>query len=245
MIRAALRLLVLLACATTGQARAADTPHVISQIQGDQASQRGFEIVREAYRRVGLDAQAEILPNERGIVSADNGVTDGDTMRMAGLEARYSNLVRVPEPLLTFDTIAFTNGMLFKVDGWESLRPYSLCIIRGMKLAEKGAEGMNREVISDNISALRMLKAGRCEVAVLGEAIWLLIDELKLGPLRALDPAVEVTPLYHYVNRRHAALAPKLAEALKAMRKDGAITSILAADRAAIQRARERNSVRE
>jgi polar amino acid transport system substrate-binding protein len=56
---------------------------------------------------------------------------------------------------------------------------------------------------------------------------------------------VETTPLYHYVNVRHAGLVPKLAETLKGMRRDGTIDRILAADRAAVQAARERNSVRD
>ncbi|EME71170.1 hypothetical protein H261_04510 [Paramagnetospirillum caucaseum] len=244
MIRAALSLLVLLAWPVTGPAGAADI-HMISQIQGDHLSVRGFEVVREAYRRIGLQAVADIRPNERGIVSADSGDTDGDTMRMAGLEARYPNLVRVPEPVLSFDTVAFTAGMRFEVRGWESLRPYSICVVRGFKLGENGTEGMNRELVSTNEASLRMVKAGHCQMTLLGDAVWLLIDELKLGPLRALETPVAVTPLYHYVNIRHAHLAPRLAEALKAMRQDGAVDSILAADRAVIRAARERNSVRD
>lgn len=244
MIRAALCLPVVLAWLAAGRAGAAEL-HMISQIQGDHLSVRGFEVVREAYRRVGLQAVADIRPNERAIVSADNGDTDGDTMRMAGLEVRYPNLVRVPEPVLAFDTIAFTGGMAFRVNGWESLRPYSICVVRGFKVGERGTEGMSREVVSNNEASLRMVKAGHCQVAVLGEALWLLIDELKLGPLRALDPPVEVTPLYHYVNVRHAHLAPRLAEALRAMRREGVIDSILAVDRGVIQAARERNSIRD
>ncbi|ARJ66811.1 hypothetical protein WV31_14590 [Magnetospirillum sp. ME-1] len=219
--------------------------HVISQIQGDHLSNRGFEVVREAYRRIGLEAAADLRPNERAIISADSGDTDGDTMRMAGLESRYPNLVRVAEPVMTFDTIAFTAGLSFPVTGWESLRPYSICVVRGFKLGEAATEGMTRELVATNGAALRMLKAGHCQVAALGEAVWLTVEELKLGPVRALNTPVAVTPLYHYVNARHAHLAPKLAEALKTMRRDGTIDGILATDRAAVQAARERNSVRD
>ncbi|KIL99650.1 hypothetical protein CCC_03822 [Paramagnetospirillum magnetotacticum MS-1] len=241
MIRAVLGLLIVLAA---GWAEAADV-HVISQIQGDTASEQGMVVVREAYRRVGIEVRAELLPNERGTVSADTGDTDGDTMRMAGLEAKYPNLVRVPEPVMLFNLVAFTAGLKFDVEGWESLRPYTLCIVRGFKLGEMRSQGMNRELPASSEAAFRMLRAGHCQVAPMGEAFWLMIDELKLGPLRALNQPVEVTPLYHYVNKRHAHLVPKLAEALKAMRRDGTIDSIMAADRAAIHSARERNSVRD
>lgn len=244
MRRAALSLLVLAVWLAAGRAGAADF-HVISQIQGDHLSVRGFEVVREAYGRIGLRAVADLRPNERAIISADTGDTDGDTMRMAGLEARYGNLVRVPEPVLTFDTVAFTAGMSFAVNGWESLRPYTTCVVRGFKLGEAGTEGMSRELVSTNEAALRMLHAGHCQVALLGDAVWLLIDEMKLGPLRALRQPVAVTPLYHYVNARHAHLVPGLAQTLKAMRRDGTIDAILAADRGAVQAARERNSLKD
>lgn len=241
--RRILRALVIALLAQTGAAEA--KPYLISQIEGDPLSGRAFEIVREAYRRIGLEAQVELLPNERGIVSADSGDTDGDTIRMAGVEGRYPNLVRVPEAVLNYDTIAFTSGLKFKVDGWDSLRPYSLCVIRGMKLAEKGSEGMQRELVSSSESVMRMLKAGHCQVAILGEAIWLEIDRLGTGPLRALEPPVETTPLYHYVHRRHAELVPRLAAALRQLRQDGTVAAILAADRAAIRAARDRQSVKD
>lgn len=235
--------LALLPCAVP-VATAADL-HVISQIQGDNASERGMDVVREAYRRAGLDAKAELLPNERAIISASNGDTDGDTMRMAGLEAKYPNLVRVPEPVMLFNVVAYTAGLTFPVDGWESLRPYTLCIVRGFKLGETRTEGMSRDLPATPEAALRMVRAGHCQIATMAESFWLLIDELKLGPLRALDRPVETIPLFHYVNARHAGLVPKLAEALKEMRKDGTMDRILASDRAAVQAAKERNSVRD
>jgi polar amino acid transport system substrate-binding protein len=232
--------LALVSLSGSAQAR----PYLISQIEDDPLSARAFEIVRAAYGRIGMEVQVEPLPNERGIVSADAGDTDGDTIRMAGIEGRYPNLVRVPEPVLNYETIAFTSGLEFKVKGWESLRPYSLCVIRGMKLAEKGSEGMHRELVSGSELVMRMLAAGHCQVGILGEAVWLEVDRLGTGPFRALEPPVEIVPVYHYVHRRHAELAPRLAEALKAMRRDGTIDSILAADRAAIQAARARRSIR-
>lgn len=241
---AALAALVMSAWLTAGWAVAAES-FVISQIQGDNASARGMEIVREAYRRVGLAVSFELQPNERAIISANNGDTDGDTMRMAGLESKYTNLVRIPEPVLHLNIIAFTTGLKFDIKDWESLRPYTICIVRGFKLGETRTEGMNRELPASPEAALRMVKAGNCQVATLGDTLWLLIDELQLGPLQSLDPPVEMVPLYHYVNARHAGLVPKLAEALKSMRRDGTADTILAADRAAVQAARKRNSFKD
>ncbi len=227
----------------TLQAAAAPSSVVLSLIEGDSMSQSAFQIMTEAYRRLGIDAKAEILPNERALEDSNDGVTDAETMRKAGIEARYSNLVMVPEPVLSFDTVVFTTGLSFTVNGWDSLRPYSVCLLKGMKLAEDGTLGMQRMMGTTPEQVVRMLAAGRCDAAVLGTGIWTEIDRLKVGPMRALEPPVSVVPLFHYVNRRHAGLVSKLAEILRQMRGDGTIDRLLAGDAEVIKAARQRNSL--
>ncbi len=218
---------------------------VISQMDDDPIlSVQAFHIVREAYRRLGIELRSELLPRERALMSADSGETDGDLIRAAGIDTRYVNLVRVPEPVITFEAIAFTAGLKFTVDGWDSLRPYSLCIVRGMKLAEQGTEGMQRMIANTTDQAILMLSAGRCQVTVLAHQVWLDIERLHAGPMRALDPPVTRVPLYHYLHRRHAELAPRLADTLRQMRDDGTTTSLLTDERdLAIDAARRRNSL--
>lgn len=217
---------------------------VVSQMDDDPVlSVKASHIMREAYRRLGIELRSELLPRERALMSADSGETDGDLIRAAGIDARYINLVRVPEPVITFDAVAFTAGLKFTVDGWDSLRPYSLCIMRGMKIAEQGTEGMQRLIANTTDQAVLMLSAGRCQVAVLGHQVWLDIERLQAGPLRALDPPIASVPLYHYVHRRHAELVPRLADALRAMRNDGAFAALLAGgEDDAVAAARRRSS---
>ncbi|CAA7627734.1 conserved hypothetical protein [Candidatus Terasakiella magnetica] len=216
---------------------------VISHIENDVPTTQGFRILREAYRRLGIEATEQFLPHERSLRHADNGETDGDVMRMAGLEASYPGLVRVPEPLVSFNAIAFTTGLTFTVNGWDSLRPYTICIARGMKMAERNTEGFNRMLANNVEQLLAMLRHDRCQVGVMGPASWLEIDRLKIGPLKALEPPITSIPLYHYVNRRHADLAPRLAEVLRQMRRDGTIETLLQPETQPIQDARQRNSL--
>jgi polar amino acid transport system substrate-binding protein len=216
---------------------------VVSQIAGDQTSVKAFRIVHEAYHRLGIEVRGELLPNARALISADRGETDGDVIRIAGIEASYPNLVRVPEPVLNFETVAFTTGLTFEVAGWDSLRPYGICVFRGMKVAEQGTEGMNRTMANDAGQVIEMLRAGRCDVAVLGPTSWIDIDRLHAGPMRALEPPIATVPLFHYVNRRHADLAPRLAETLRRMREDGTVTALSAPEDEAIEAARRRNAL--
>lgn len=199
---------------------------VLSQ-RDNLLARSAFAIASEAYLRIGIKAKARVLPSLRAIQEADRGETDGELARMAGIEAQYPNLQQVPEPLLDFDTVAFTAGLTFKVDGWESLRPYSLCLSRGMKLAEDGTEGMDRYFSNDVPQMVNMLLAGRCQVAVLGYVVWPEIDRLQAQKLRSLEPPIVSTPLYLYVNKKHAHLVLKLAAELRRMREDGTTAALL------------------
>ena len=218
-------------------------PLRISRIMDDPVTSQGLLVLKEAYRRLGIDIVADPLPAERSLQAADGGLTDGDAVRMEGLEAAYPNLVRVPEQVVTAEMKAFTAGLTFPVEGWDSLKPFVVGYIHGRKIDELGTVGMRRVAASNTGNAVRLLREGRCDVAVLSSMAWITIDELNAGPLRELEPAVDVVPLYHYVNRRHAALAPLLAGELRRMRQEGAIDAILAPGREAVKAAKARHSL--
>ena len=224
-----------------GSSAACATDFTVATVEGDPLRQTGFAIIQEAYRRIGVAARSVYLPNERGLRAAALGEVDADTMRVAGTEQRYTDLVPVPEMLLTFDGLVFTTGLTFKVDGWDSLRPYSICVLRGFKVAEQATQGMQVTFGESTAGVIQMLHAGRCQVTVLDAPVWLEIDRLKAGPMLTLTPPVVSLPLYHYVHRSHADLAPKLAAALRDMRADGTTERLLAADEAPIEAARRRN----
>lgn len=226
-----LAVLVLLLAAASARAETL----VLSQGINDPLPARALLILREAYRRLGIDIETLPAPNERAIVLADSGQTSGDLIRIAGLSATYPNLVQVPEPVLTFESIAFTAGMTFPVKGWDSLRRHRLCVLRGNKLAENNTEGMDREIVGTIEGMGRMVVAGHCDVAIMGRHVWLELDRHGIRPLVSLEPPIQAVPLYHYVHRRHAELVPRLAAALKDLKADGTVARLVSADDQAIE----------
>ena len=73
---------------------------------------RGFldAVAGEAFRRVGVKLRLVKLPAERGLINANAGTEDGDLTRIAGLEAHYPNLIRVPEKLIEWEFMAFSKN---------------------------------------------------------------------------------------------------------------------------------------
>ena len=53
-------------------------------------------IVREAYRRIGVEVEIQKYPAERALRLADQGVADGEVQRIDGIDKRYTNLIKVP-----------------------------------------------------------------------------------------------------------------------------------------------------
>jgi len=80
----------------------------------------------------------------------------------------------------------------------------------------------------DADALFRLLAQGRVDVAVAGgHDVRTLSRRKGLAELRALSPPLAVRPMYIYLNKRHARLAPRLAEALRGMRADGSLERIL------------------
>lgn len=200
----------------------------LSVIAGNPTHEDVWRLVQAAARRAGIPVAARLVPAERALALANNGETDGDVARIEGLERQYPNLVRVPEPVYHYGAYAFAYNKLDVTAGWESLRGHGICIRRGIKLFELRTGSMQRQMLDDERSILRMLRNGGCDMALLEPASQVVKAAMAAQPpLYKLLPPLEVAPLYLYLHKSQAALAPRFAEALKQMRHDGTLQKIL------------------
>jgi polar amino acid transport system substrate-binding protein len=198
-----------------------------------RADGSGFEdrIVAEAFRRIGVQARLLQLPSERALQNANQGIDDGSYPRIAGLSSLYPNLVMVSEPMGRFPFTAFTRDPALKADAWADLRGRKVASVAGWKLVEMSLKDVTElKLVRDEEALFALLDKGRTEVAIsalhTGREI---IRKNGYKNMRALLPPLAEPPMYLYLNKRHAALAPKLAEALREMRRDGTVERLTAA----------------
>jgi len=185
----------------------------------------GFEdrIVAEAFRRIGVAVRLVGLPSERALKNADAGIDDGNYVRIAGLTRLYPNLVMVPEVVSEFPFTAFTRDPGLRVSGWADLRGRQVACVTGWKLVEKSLENVTPlTLVQDEAALFALLDKGRAEVVIAGlhTGREIIRRQRYLG-MRAILPPLAEPPMYLYLHRRHAALAPRLAEALRQMKRDG------------------------
>ena len=203
----------------------AETPTITVSTNNTPLDRKALqEISNEAFRRIGVDFKLVSLPSERSLIAANNGDVDGEGLRIAGLNSQYPNLVQVPERYISISFVAFAKDALIKLDdGWGSLKPHRVAFINGWKMFEANAAGarvVNR--VDKPEQLFRMLDSGRIDIALYTRADGLaMIRSLGLSSIAPLSPALKDVDMYLYLNKKHEALVPRLAQALRDMKADG------------------------
>ncbi len=184
-------------------------------------------ILVKAYARLGYRLEIARYPAERALRLADAGRADGDVQRIAGLASRYPNLLQLQPAINYVEGSAFAADKAIRIEGWESLRPYRIGFIRGIKFAELNTMGMDRHAVGDYQALFRMLVKGRFDLGVSPRLNGLYqLKRLGVEGVTPMDPPLARFDLYHYLHRSHAQLAPKLEAIFREMQVSGELTAI-------------------
>jgi polar amino acid transport system substrate-binding protein len=179
-------------------------------------------IVREALEESDLDVEFRVYPGARALRMSNSGAIDGEMCRLKAIERAYPNLVRVDPLVAPLVMHAFSWKPAFPVEGWHSLKPYSIAIRRGHVFVERQTRGMRTQAIGTDLQILRMLDSRRVDIAVLltGDALRVMHDEGIKG-IKALFPRLVNMSAYLYLHKKHAALVPRIAASLRKMAENG------------------------
>lgn len=180
------------------------------------------ELAREALRRAGYGLRVVPLPVERALQNANAGIEDGDLGRAAGFEKDYPNLIQVPQPLLELDFVAMSRRADVDVRGWPGLARYSVGYVTGSKLLERQLQGVAEQTsVRDDAALFALLAADRVDVVLIYRWGGYVAARQAGLAVRVHEPALLRVPVFIYLHRRHASLAPQLATALGEVRQDG------------------------
>lgn len=187
-------------------------------------------IVKEAFSRIGLHADIVQLPSERSLLNANQGVTDGDLVRIDGLDKSYENLVKVPEKTCDFDFVAFTKSEGVQLAaGWDSLKPYSVGIITGWKILEDNVHSRILTKVDSPEALFTLLEKDRVDMIIYNRHEgYGVITKMKLVGVNVVEPPLESREMFLYLNKRHHDIVDGLAESLREMKMDGTFSEITA-----------------
>ena len=200
---------------------------------GDPAQQplyRFYErLYGEAFRRLGYQFAYQVYPSKRASVMANAGEVDGEPQRLRDYAVSYPNLIRVNEPSFTNRVLAFATNRAIQLDGWDSLRgtPYRVDYRLGSVVAEQELRGrvpsQQLSGVPTAIQILKKLKSRHTDIYV--DMEWAVLPVLQTEEFKGsgiVTVGVMSSNLsYPFVHKKHALLAPKLADVLQQMKKEG------------------------
>lgn len=186
-------------------------------------------VLKEMFKRLHRDYMVMDLPDARALHMANEGHTDIEGLRVAGLEKDYPNLLMVPEPVHTATWSAFTCDKSVPITGWDSLRDYSVACMRGWAICDNNIPSDTDVVhVSTMEQLLKMLCKQRVDVIVLERyAARYYLKKLGLHCQALRETPLARQPTYMYVNKRLRELVPSISSVLRGMHNDGTIRRLV------------------
>lgn len=179
---------------------------------------------RELSARLGIDIEIQLLPGERALTNANNGTDDGDVCRIAGLDEKYPNLVRVPEAIMRYEHVVFSRTADIKVTGPEDLRPYDVGVVKGWKIVEwNTTKARSVTLVDESKQLFEMLDDGRIDMVILERMTGLMqVKTLGIKGIHVLEPPFLAGDWFLYLNKKHQDLVPRITAEIRRMKEDGA-----------------------
>ncbi|GLR83360.1 substrate-binding periplasmic protein [Bradyrhizobium iriomotense] len=191
----------------------------------------GGEMLRAVYARLNIKLEFEDVPGKRALALSSAGELDGEIQRIGTLSKDYPTLVRVSPAINYIEPAVFTTKLRFDVAGWDSIKDYSIGIVRGVGSSENGTQGFGRVTATTNLESLiQMLDADRFDVIVTDlfsglAAVRKLNLQARVYPL---SPPLERIDIYHYLHERHRDLVPKVGKVIEEMTASGELARLRA-----------------
>jgi len=200
----------------------------ISSIVNEQTHELTKEVVRAAYKKIGISVEFDDLPARRALEWANSGRTDGDLARIDGTEKKFKNLIKISTPVTEFKGVVFTRKIKKIILSWEDLNGLIVGIIGGIQYSDIGTKGLNSILAQDMSHLFKLLSKDHIDVAVavLDAGRIEIHRNFKESKIQIIGQPLYSAQLFHYVHKKNKDLVPLLEMALQEMMKNGEIKSI-------------------
>ena len=191
-------------------------------------------LLTEAFRRIGYQLEIVELPSERSLINANRGLSDGEALRLNGLQKKFPNLIQVPEVIMFIDIVLLSkSNKSFEVKGWESVISHSLGFVAGIQILEQRTAQLMDKVeltATDDLEQLfTLLENDRVDFIAQEKVSSLTyLQNHNITNITIHDPPLEKVGLYIYLHKKNKKIVPQLTAVIKQMKIDGTFQAIYA-----------------
>lgn len=210
-------------------AYAAKGPYNFVRIDGLAEQAVGEKLLKEVYKRAGIEVSITAMPGKRALQQASSGAMDGETLRVFALGENVKSLIRVPTALSSLQTVAFKKtGADVNVTKKEDLNNYSNVIVTGVLHTHAITEGVSDvNEVSDPAAMFKLVLAGRADLALTSYLDGLAsIKQLGIDGIEDIKPALNDQPLFHYVHESKQDVVPVVDAIIKGMADSGELIEL-------------------
>jgi polar amino acid transport system substrate-binding protein len=222
--------LILLMAATTG--RADDIIRITNTIAppmtNADADGIGDLLLQEIFRRIdGYQVRVENYTVARNLNVVNEGLADGLGGRTAGLEKDYPNILQVPESILDFEFTGFSKHADIRLTGWDDLQPYNVAYPGSWLFYQKQVRARSIIKARTYEQLFDLLQQDRVDIVLFEKLMGLYqLKQRAIPEIALIELPTDPVKLYMYFHKKHAALVPRVAAALRAMKSDGSYREI-------------------
>jgi len=189
------------------------------------------QLVKEISSRMNRDIVLLYYPVKRSIHLLERGFIHADLSRVASFQNLVPSAIRVEEYVTQIPYYAYSSMPdVFKVEGWNSLKPYSMVIVRGFQFSEHYLQHHKTHKIGSSLAAFKFLRAKRADIfvesSILAEST-LRMDGFDTEGITRLEPPVDYLKSYTYFSHKYPKLAEQYASALISIKAEGILKKIL------------------
>jgi polar amino acid transport system substrate-binding protein len=187
-------------------------------------------VIEEAFRRNGFETSFQTVPVMRALEMVESGKADGDLVRLGKMT--HNNYLRIDEPIYSASYVAYSVREDISVQSWEDIKTsnYRIGYLAGAKRPSNMIEQIlkidksKRFAITTEIgNGFKMLLEDRFDIFVEGEfptAAALRKGNFSSAGVRFAG-TLETFNIHTFLNSKHKAIAPTIAETIRAMKRDG------------------------
>jgi len=180
-------------------------------------------LLRQALASLGREVHFEPLPLRRSLPMIEQGLLDGETMRIRAVAEQYPSLLLVPVPLATMEVRGYVRrgepapADLGSLAAWRVGHPRGVIALEMLL-----ADAPHRVEATTRQDLLRLLRLGVIDLALFASTVGEPdIDAGQTDGLTRLPAPLHSIPLYALLHARHQTLLPRLTLALQQMEASG------------------------
>ncbi|MGY0584982.1 MAG: hypothetical protein ACW7DY_04860 [Paraglaciecola chathamensis] len=202
----------------------------VTEAAGPVPQKSTLRLFKRLYENLDIDPTLVYLPSKRGLAMVNTGEIDAEAYRFASVGQRYANLIRVEEPI----GVGNTGFFCVQIAQCDLSKKPKIAMLVGFERAKDICTqfALSCEYVSSAKALVKLLDKGLVQsiLATTLEGKQIICQASQDTYFFKLEASL-VRYGYHFIHRKHHALAPKLAENLRTMRKQGWLNS----DRSLIQ----------